>query len=333
MSDLSAGSRARLVSVVIPARDEAATVGEAVRAVLGQARPGVELEVLVIDDGSSDGTAAAARAAGARAIEARPPGTPGNPAAARNLGAAVSRGDPIVFLDADCTPSAGWLDALLATHDRGAAAVGGSLDLPPGPPGLPTSARCDYYCGWYLVHSRRPAGLVPHHPPPNLSVRRAAFFATSGFSERQPFAYTNEERVWQGELRRAGGVIQFEPRARAFHRNRPGYANLLRRNYRWAYTALPAKGISGAARLAWLYRHPWLVIAASGPLALAHTGLIVGCWLRAGVFEPLWMLPWILASRLAYAAGMTVGGVRWLRRGAPAPGAEDEGAEFSPRWQ
>jgi glycosyltransferase involved in cell wall biosynthesis len=311
----------RRVSVVIPAHDEAASIEDVVHAVLAQAAAGVEVEVIVVDDGSADGTAEAARAAGARVLRLE---AGGNPAAARNRGAALSTGDPIVFLDADCMPAEGWLAGLLAAHDRGEVVVGGSLDLPPG---LGATARCDYYCGWYLIHPRRPAGPVPHHPPPNLSVRRAAFLSTAGYTERQPFSYTNEERTWQAELRRAGHRIWFEPRARAYHHNRPGFLNLLRRNYRWAYTALPSKGQTGTARMAWLYRHPVLLIAASPLLAIAHTAFIVACWLRAGAFEPLFQLPAILLSRFAYAAGLAVGGVQWLRRRDP------EAEAYRPRWR
>jgi glycosyltransferase involved in cell wall biosynthesis len=282
--------------------------------------------VIVVDDGSSDGTAEAAEAAGATVLRpADGADVGGNPAAARNRGATAAQGDPLVFLDADCTPAPGWLRAILAAHDRGATMVGGALDLPPG---LPASARCDYYCGWYLIHSRRRAGYVPHHPPPNLSVRRDAFRSTSGFTEHQPFAYTNEERHWQAELQRAGHRIWFEPRALAFHENRPGFRNLLRRNYRWAYTALEAKSQTGSARMAWLYRFPRAMIVASIPLAFAHTGYILVCWTRAGVFEPLLMAPAILASRFAYVAGMAVGGTRWLRQGG-SQGAMRE----APRWQ
>lgn len=314
----------RRVSVIIPARNEVPAIWDTVRAVRAQAAPGLELEIIVVDDGSEDGTPALAQAAGARVIRLEG-GSGGNPAAARNRGAEAATGDPIVFLDADCVPASGWLAAILAAHDRGEGVVGGSLDLPPG---LSASARCDYYCGWYLAHSRRPAGPVPHLPPPNLSVRRELFFQTSGFTESQPFSYTNEERAWQGELQRAGHRLYFEPRARAFHHNRPGFGQLLRRNYRWAYTAIAAKSETGATRLAWLYRRPRLLIAASPLLALAHTAFILGCWLRAGALEPLWMSPAILASRFAYAAGMAAGGLRWLAgrsgRGTPT---------FAPRWQ
>lgn len=314
------------VSVVIPAHNEAAGIGALVRAVQAQAPPpsqDVEVEVLVVDDASTDGTSDVARAAGARVLRME---EGGNPAAARNRGAAASTGDPIIFLDADCTPDAGWLAALLAAHDRGEVVVGGSLDLPPG---LSATARCDYYCGWYVSHSKRPAGPVPHLPAPNLSVRRDTFFATSRFAEQQPFSFSNEERFWQAELRRAGHRIWFEPKARVFHHNRPGFGNLLRRNYRWGYTAIPGKAPTGTARLAWLYRHPRLLIASSLPLALAHTAYILGCWVRAGALEPLLMAPAILVSRFAYVAGLAVGGVRWLRR----QGGIGESTVYGPRWQ
>jgi glycosyltransferase involved in cell wall biosynthesis len=314
----------RLVSVVIPARNAAASIGAAIAAVQAQAAGDMEVEIVVVDDGSSDDTVPRAAAAGARVLSVSGDRAGGNPAAARNLGASVSRGDPIVFLDADCTPLPGWLNAILAAHARGATMVGGSLDLPPG---LSPSARCDYYCSWYLVHSRRPAGVVPHHPPPNLSVRRDAFLSTSGFTERQPFSYTNEERHWQAELRARGHAIWFEPAARAYHWNRPGFGNMLRRNYRWAYTAVQAKHETQSARLAWLYRLPWLVVLVSLPLAVAQTLFIAWCWLRTRRLEPLVMLPAIFATRLAYATGMSVGGARWLlsrHRG---------GSESAPRWQ
>lgn len=316
-----------IVSVVIPARNEAALIAEVVGAVRRQVAPATDVEIIVVDDGSTDDTVARARAAGAsRVIEMRRPGEVGNPAAARNRGAAVSRGDPIVFLDADCVVADGWLAALLAAHDRGATIVGGSLALPAG---LPATARCDYYCGWYLIHPQARGGWVPHHPPPNLSVRREPFFSTEGFSTRPPLDYTNEERLWQGQLRAAGHRIYFEPRAVASHHNRPGFRNLLRRHYRWGYTAVEAKSQSGAARLAWLYRYPWLLVLASPALVVGHTAMIVLCWLRAGIFEPLWMAPAILVSRVTYVTGLCTGALRWLKaqRGDPRE------QRPRPRWQ
>lgn len=312
----------RLVSVIIPARDEARTIGDLVRSVRAQDTPDVDVEVIVVDDNSADGTGDLARRAGARVLPLGSTGG-GNPAVARNRGAAAASGDPLVFLDADCTPAEGWLSRLIAAHDAGAAVVGGSLDLPSG---LSAMARCDYYCGWYHVHSRRPAGEVPNHPPGNLSVRRGVFARTRGFTEQQPVAYAHEELAWQAEVRRAGGRIVFDPEAIVFHYNRPGFTNLLRRNYRWGFSAIESKAPTGAARLAWIYQHPALLVAGSLPLAFASTVYIVGCWLRAGAVEPLLMLPAVLAARLAYSAGLASGGLRWIRAG-------EQAAEMRPRWE
>ena len=310
-------------SVIIPARNEASTIARLVRAVLDQAHSDRRVEVLVVDAGSTDDTPAVARAAGARVLElaSRPVG--GNPAMARNRGAVAATGDVLVFLDADCLPAPGWLPRLLAAHGAGATVVGGALDLPGG---LPPTARCDYYCGWYHVHSKRPAGEVPNHPPGNLSVLREVFASTCGFTEQQPVAYAHEELAWQAEVLSRGGRITFDPRAIVYHYNRPGIRNLLRRNYRWGFSAIESKAATGAARLAWVYRYPALLLIGSLPLALGTAGYIVACWLRAGVFEPLLMLPYVVAARVAYSAGLVAGGIRWMRFG-PAV------AEARPRWE
>jgi GT2 family glycosyltransferase len=157
-------------------------------------------------------------------------------------------------------------------------------------------------------------------------VRRERFAATSGFTEQQPVAYAHEELAWQAEIRRRGGRIWFDPQAIVYHYNRAGFRNLLRRNYRWGFSAIESKGPSGAARLAWVYHYPALVIAASLPLAVGGAVYILACWLRAGVWEPLLMFPWVLAARMAYSAGLVAGGIRWMRFGPTA-------VEARPRWE
>jgi hypothetical protein len=159
-----------------------------------------------------------------------------------------------------------------------------------------------------------------------VSVRRADFERTPGFTEQQPIAYSHEELVWQAEILRRGGRILFDPAAVVLHYNRPGFRNLLRRNYRWGFSAVESKAPTGAARAAWVYRYPGLLVAASLPLALASTGYILFCWARARVLEPLLMWPAVLAARLAYSAGLAAGAIRWMRYGAAA-------AEVRPRWE
>ncbi|MHB1711483.1 MAG: glucosyl-3-phosphoglycerate synthase [Acidimicrobiales bacterium] len=107
----------RRISVCIPARNEAATVGAIVGAIVGALTAtdgvgngggGVPLvdEVLVIDDGSTDGTGDLAAKAGARVVPAEPRltgPTAGGKGQAMRRAVEVARGDLIAFVDADVT--------------------------------------------------------------------------------------------------------------------------------------------------------------------------------------------------------------------------------------
>lgn len=86
-----------LVSVIIPVFNQERFVGEAIECVLAQTMP--DLEVIVIDDGSTDQTAAAVAAFGERVIYRRQSNQ--GPAAARNAGLSIASGKYVLFLDAD----------------------------------------------------------------------------------------------------------------------------------------------------------------------------------------------------------------------------------------
>src|SRR3954451_11730523 len=89
-----------LYDVVIPARDEEATVAGVVRAALAARGAG---RVIVVADGSRDRTAAVAAAAGATVVASSAPGAPGSKALALACGVAASTADVLVFFDADLT--------------------------------------------------------------------------------------------------------------------------------------------------------------------------------------------------------------------------------------
>lgn len=93
-----------IVSVVIPARNEEELIGRALRSVAAQAWPLAELEVIVVDNGSRDGTQAAVTSlapqlAPLRITLVHEP-LPGR-SRAKNRGAAVASGTLLLFLDAD----------------------------------------------------------------------------------------------------------------------------------------------------------------------------------------------------------------------------------------
>jgi hypothetical protein len=117
------GELGETVSVVVPARDEAGRVGECVAAVLAQ--DATVVEVVVVDDGSQDATAAEAEAAGARVVAAPAPraGQAGKAAACAVGARQAAAGRWLAFVDADVVLAPRALSRLLAAClDTGAVA-------------------------------------------------------------------------------------------------------------------------------------------------------------------------------------------------------------------
>ena len=115
------------ISVLIPARDEEHNIGAALDSVLAEADEGVE--VVVLDDASSDATAAivaayATRDARVRLLRGEPlePGVWGKPVACARL-AEAAHGDELVFMDADVRLESGALRRLSAALERSGAAL------------------------------------------------------------------------------------------------------------------------------------------------------------------------------------------------------------------
>lgn len=154
------------VSVVIPVRNGAAFLAEALQSVQGQTRPADE--IVVVDDGSTDDSAAIAEACdGVLVLRQAQAG----PAAARNAGVAATSGELIAFLDADDT----WMPDKLALQVReleaqpevGGVLVAQRLLLTPGVPPPYWAIRADG-----TLNERAVTGTAP---PSTLLVRRAAW--------------------------------------------------------------------------------------------------------------------------------------------------------------
>ena len=86
------------LSIVLPAKNESAAIGSTVAGIRQQYPDTAEVEVLVVNDGSTDDTAAVAQAAGARVVHH--PYSKGNGAAIKT-GARAAQGEVLVFMDAD----------------------------------------------------------------------------------------------------------------------------------------------------------------------------------------------------------------------------------------
>src|SRR5262245_14175194 len=163
------------ISVIVPARNEAERIAGCLAALAACEPP--PLEVLVVDDGSRDGTAAIARARGATVLEL-PRGL--GPAAARNLAARMARGSLLLFTDADVRlhPDA-TARVLEALADPALDAVIGSYDDEPGDPGFVSQYRNLLH---HHVHQQGREHASTFWTGCG-AVRREVFLALGGFNE------------------------------------------------------------------------------------------------------------------------------------------------------
>jgi glycosyl transferase family 2 len=192
---VDAGRPVASVTVVIPARNAAATLPAALAGLVAQERP--PDEVIVVDDGSTDATVEIARSSPVVTTVLTQAGA--GPGAARNLGAAAANGDVLAFTDADCVPQPGWLAsglAALAGHDL----VQGAVRPPPGAVIGPFDR---------TISVMRAHGL---YETANMLVRKGLFMSLGGF---EPWLMPRDgkelgEDVWLGwRARRAGARMGF----------------------------------------------------------------------------------------------------------------------------
>jgi len=104
------------VSIVVPAYMRPHTLQLCLDALAKQDFPPSAYEIIVVDDGSADGTAELARSASVHVISQPNTGA----AAARNAGARAARGEFLLFTDADCAPVSAGLKRLSGPWRTGA---------------------------------------------------------------------------------------------------------------------------------------------------------------------------------------------------------------------
>lgn len=159
------------VSVVIPVKDDDVELARCLAALREQTRP-VD-EIVVVDNGSTDASAAVAVAAGARVKHCEHPGIP----AASARGFDVATGDLILRLDADCIPAPTWVAAVVEAFSRrpsAGAATGGAV-FADGPVALRTPLAIAYL-GAYTVSGVLALGHRPLFGS-NMALRRETWHA------------------------------------------------------------------------------------------------------------------------------------------------------------
>ncbi len=191
-NESSSGENQPLVSVIMPAYNARPYIAEAIQSVLNQDYPNIEL--IVIDDGSVDGSAEFAESFGPRVRVIRQANA--GVAAARNRGLAEARGELIAFLDADDVWLPGKLSVQVAylnqnpdtavvygIFTRWHAKPDGSFDPPPAPAvENPQNPLVLAHSGW--IYTELLLGSIVHVI--TAMIRRDVAERLGGFDESLP---------------------------------------------------------------------------------------------------------------------------------------------------
>lgn len=211
-----------LASIVVPVFDGFAHTLTCLRA-LAAHPPQAAVEIIVVDDGSSDQTADALRAVAGLRYHRRERN--GGFIAACNDGAALARGEYVVFLNNDTVPQPGWLDALLSTFadHPGTGLVGAQLVYPDGrlqeSGAIVRSDGRGHHLG-RLRSPRHPAFAyvrrVDYCSGAAIALPRALFERLGGFDARYAPAYYEDTDLAM-RVREAGLQVLVQPAAKVVH--------------------------------------------------------------------------------------------------------------------
>jgi glycosyltransferase involved in cell wall biosynthesis len=216
-------SRPKSISVVIPAYNAAATLPEQLQALATQQYED-DWEVVIVDNGSTDGTADLARRYCQRfkAWTVIDGGPQRGHSAPRNAGANAARGDLLAFCDADDVVAPGWLQAMAdaACHYD---LVGGLLDAGP----LNDDQTRSWHRAW--PRDRLRSWLLPYAVSANIAIWADVLRDLDGWSAGYEAGGEDVELSWRAQL--AGYRLGFAPDAVVYYRYRSGVWQTARQSY------------------------------------------------------------------------------------------------------
>ncbi|GGE58956.1 glycosyltransferase family 2 protein [Actibacterium pelagium] len=245
-----------MLSIIIPHFNQHAALAVLLQDLAPQARR-LGAEIIVVDNGSERlPSEEVAPFPGVR-LELQPEPGPGP---ARNMGAALSKGDRLVFIDADCRPAPDWLDRI----DLGlsnAEILGGDVRILLDDPQHPTIWEAyEAEFAYRMEHYIRDQGFSGTG---NLAMRRVVF------AEVGPFAgiALAEDRDWGQRATALGYTFTWSPDMVAYHPARGSFGELARK-----WDRMISHDAVGTNRLLWFAKAVVLLVS------------------------PIWALPRILRS-------------------------------------
>lgn len=215
-----------MITVVVPAFNASHSISACVAALQRQEAVAGGFEIIVVDDGSTDGTGQVAEQAGALVLrnEQRL-----GAAAARNLGIRRAAGEIICFTDADCVPDPGWLAEM--KRALGDPTVAGCKGIYTSRQERPVArfVQLEYEDKYDLLRSQPRIDFIDTY---SAGYRREVLVQNGGFDERFRFV---EDQELSFRLAARGYEMVFQPSAVVSHKHSDSVRAYFRKKYHIGY--------------------------------------------------------------------------------------------------
>jgi GT2 family glycosyltransferase len=309
-----------LASVILCTYNRARLLERALRSLARQTAAADEFEIIVVDDGSTDGTAELCCRAGRDMSNLRYVAMGRNLglAAAGNKGVRSARGELLLFTDDDCITQEDWVKQLAA-----------SLVQYPITTGAIQSPLSNYiqFCHnisqFHPFMKRRTEGWARSIAGGNMGIRRSLLEELGGFDETSQVP--DMEFLFRARSR--GYRVRFVPRAVMIHDpERSRLAAVLRIASEHASKMILLRNRFGALlQTPFVLRSPELILLTAPLIAL--TGTLRIYWYNPALVPYLWTAPLVYAQKTAWCWGASQG----LRR-QPSAGLPPRRPEAIPAW-
>jgi len=220
---LGEGLESIAISVIIPARNEEKTIGQCLESLTRINFPAEDFEVIVVDNGSTDGTEEIANSFSGRLPLTVLKKKDGNISAVRNWGARAARGRVLAFTDADCVVPSDWLSRAGELFTSPRVGIIGAHGLIPENSSWVAK-------NWYRDVATAKRGEVSYVPTLDLLVKRSVLFDVGGFDEALE---TNEDYEFCQRVRAAGFAVVGIPEMGVVHLGTPQSLTAFYKKQRW----------------------------------------------------------------------------------------------------
>ncbi|MFZ2956942.1 MAG: glycosyltransferase [Candidatus Ozemobacteraceae bacterium] len=261
------------VSVIIPAFNAGETITGCLRSLTALSWPRDRLELLIIDDGSTDQTTQIASTFPGVTLLRQPNA---GPSSARNRGIAAARGELLAFTDADCLVHPDWIEKLARHfHDPCVIAVGGNQECPPdATPFMRDVHAVLSMMGFVGGYTKSAATVIEtrHNASCNVLMRSSVVKTVGGFREGM---YPGEDVDLDRRLLQTfrDAKMLYDPQAIVYHYRPTSFSRWGRMMFRYGASNAQNVRLHGIFRLTQVA--PFFILAAAvlGAVASKTVGL------------------------------------------------------------